>query len=44
MSESGLHVVFGATGGVGAALTGELVDRGLLTRGVSRHILRSHPG
>ncbi|HXV94245.1 MAG TPA: NAD-dependent epimerase/dehydratase family protein [Pseudonocardia sp.] len=31
-----LHVVLGATGGVGAALTRELVDRGLLCRAVSR--------
>lgn len=33
---SALHVVLGATGGVGSALTRELVSRGLLTRAVSR--------
>ncbi len=37
MSTNGdLHVVLGATGGIGSALVGELVDRGHMVRAVSR--------
>ena len=44
MTGEGLHVVLGATGGIGSALAVELADRGLLVRGVSRSGASPAPG